>query len=581
MSVLYDSISENEVELIHDYIKYHVQEPKTNIEYILRVWDDAKTDLFKLFGENLILEKKEVTIEKSYGYIKEEIGEFLSGDIGHKLSKNIRDIFLDYPEENDHKQYFPSVEEYHDTFYKVADLLSINTLISNTYVGSTFTVYNKDHSVKIECGMKAMKAIKKICDLYNIEGFEEFRLAHSQILNQKTLKGDLCLSIHPLDYMTMSDNNCGWTSCMHWDKGDYCLGTVEMMNSNYVIVAYLKSKDDFYPIGGSHSWNSKKWRCLYIVNEDMITEVKPYPYDNDSISKIVMDWLKNLGEKNMGWEYSPESYLIQDYNHANPTTLVNLCPEDPIYKFHFETNAMYSDMYEDHKAYLSPNIPHKLVIEYSGKTECMVCGKIDEDYRCTNIPVLDCCNDHIQCYCCGDYYSPDELYELDGELLCQCCYEAEAVECDVCGYEHFRNDYRTIKVCLNGEPILGIDEIKACYDCFVNKYQSRIGLVQDQTYWWLSSYWKLELKDMTEEEIENLYLYYPLNDFGAKSDDEFREILRNTLKNLQEENNQKINELKESLSDKWRLVVEDAWKEENQENWISVIEDAIEIKLNK
>lgn len=556
MSVLYDSISENEVELIHDYIKYYIQEPKTSIEYILRVWNDAKANLFKLFGENLILEKKEMTIEKSYGYIQEELGEFLNDDNNRELLRNIKNIFLDYEGDNIHKQYFPTEDEYHEAYYKIADLLNTRTLISNTYTGETFTFYNKDRSVKIESGMKAMKALKKICDLYGIEKFEEFRLAHSQILNQKTLKGDLCLSIHPLDYMTMSDNNCNWTSCMSWNKGDYCLGTVEMMNSNCVIVAYLKSKDDFYPIGGSHSWNSKKWRCLYIVNEHMITEVKPYPYGNDSISKIVMDWLKNLGEKNMGWEYSPDSYLIQDYNHENPTTLANLCPEDPIYKFYFPTEAMYSDMYDDHKAYLSPNIPHRLIVEYSGETECMVCGRTDEYFRCTYIPVLDCCNNHIQCYCCGEYYLPEDLHELDGELICQYCYEAEAIECDVCGDEHFRSDYRTIKVCQDGNPIFGINEIKACYDCFINKYQNRVELAHDQNIWWLSSFWDLELKDMTEEEVENLILYYPLNDFGAKSNEEFREVLRNTIKSLQEENNQKINEFKESLSDNWKSAVE-------------------------
>ena len=38
----------------------------------------------------------------------------------------------------------------------------------------------------------------------------------------------------------MSDNNSGWESCMSWrNNGCYRRGTVEMMNSPYVIVAYL------------------------------------------------------------------------------------------------------------------------------------------------------------------------------------------------------------------------------------------------------------------------------------------------------------------------------------------------------
>jgi hypothetical protein len=106
----------------------------------------------------------------------------------------------------------------------------------------------KDGSkVTITLGMKFMKALGKVVEAYNLdqEMFEEFRIAHSQILNDKKLSGRLCLSIHPLDYMTMSDNESDWGSCMSWREGGcYRRGTVEMMTSPVVVVAYLKSEID-------------------------------------------------------------------------------------------------------------------------------------------------------------------------------------------------------------------------------------------------------------------------------------------------------------------------------------------------
>jgi hypothetical protein len=101
----------------------------------------------------------------------------------------------------------------------------------------------KDGKVlKIRNGSRPMRSIRKIAESYGIEGFEHFMNKHSECLNQKSLKGTVHMSIHPMDYMTMSDNNEGWESCMSWaNDGCYKQGTVEMMNSPCAVVGYLES----------------------------------------------------------------------------------------------------------------------------------------------------------------------------------------------------------------------------------------------------------------------------------------------------------------------------------------------------
>ena len=75
--------------------------------------------------------------------------------------------------------------------------------------------------------------------------------------------------------MTMSDNANNWSSCMRWtdrsggvDHGDYCAGTLECMNSPYIIIAYLHNPKHSFELSlydcNDWQWNSKQWRELFI-----------------------------------------------------------------------------------------------------------------------------------------------------------------------------------------------------------------------------------------------------------------------------------------------------------------------------
>ena len=117
----------------------------------------------------------------------------------------------------------------------------------------------------IEPGQKIIKTIQKVLNFYGYDMsnglFEEFRNKVSNITTSSNIKSNLVLSIHPIDYMTMSDNNCGWSSCMSWkNNGMYSDGTIEMMNSNMIIVAYLESDNPF--IVNNHIIPNKSWRTL-------------------------------------------------------------------------------------------------------------------------------------------------------------------------------------------------------------------------------------------------------------------------------------------------------------------------------
>lgn len=408
------------------------------IEEILQVWEGEKKDLFKLFGNKLIV-KKEFQYNKSKDEMELEAYDIL------------------YPPKNDTvkflKQYSSFLaERSYEIRHELSSLVNVNWLIDNVYKGKSFEVeLPNGKNYRVSHGAKISRILGKLASAFNIEGYEEFRIIHSQLLNQKNLKGTLTLSIHPLDYMTMSDNNCGWESCMSWaNEGDYRLGTTEMLNSPYVIVAYLTSDKDmtFYFNDEKYTWNSKKWRQLFIVSKDIIMGVKGYPYYNEDLTKAVLEYIRELAKENLGIEYTAirKERNLYEVPYETPNNDRNIC----IYP---STNRMYNDFGSlpvVHLALRKGLIPEDLEkdtlhINYSGKAQCMVCGSVD---KCINMDTtsLACpdCQELSYCSCCGE--TSTELYEVDGEYLCRDCYNQRVSFCDICEEEHISDNFKTIYV---------------------------------------------------------------------------------------------------------------------------------------
>lgn len=236
-------LTENEKQII-DFLRQDCCNPAheefCSTEHLLLPWAKAKSNyLYDLLGHNLIISKSIF-----YNKVNEEI---LTEMIEMKLNSPFIQAFNDF------------ILNKGREYSCLRLLISEYSLANNEYSGLDFTIERPNRKkLKIHSGCKPIRILQKIVKEFEIPYFEEFRLEHSRILNQKTLVGDLCLSIHPLDYMTMSDNDYDWSSCMSWIDGEYRQGTVEMMNSACVIVAYIKGRND-YSIQ-NYQWTNKKWR---------------------------------------------------------------------------------------------------------------------------------------------------------------------------------------------------------------------------------------------------------------------------------------------------------------------------------
>lgn len=338
---------------------------------------------------------------------------------------------------------------------------------------------NETHFHLNEKWTKAIYKLVKIlpfpADTYNkiIKLIEDLRIDYSMAKQRAaTDKYTLVFSIHPMDYFTMSDNNCNWNSCMSWDhNGDYHAGTVEMCNSPTAIVVYIE--------GGNPlpSWNSKAWRELFIIDKSATLNVYPYPYANKEYERQAFKIIRKLAKENLGWEYSNDKL-------------------DENYKFLADTDYMYNDIEQKGGQTIYPsldilnNLDEKYFINnpitFSGESVCVMCGKHSiysaDAHLCeecliktSNIPIG-------YCYNCGTSIYEDDCYiisESTNHCFCEHCMNDCSIFCDKCGLKVIIDDTITIIDSKDNSSYLDI-----CPDCF-HEYEAKGIVYQNEFKEWI------------------------------------------------------------------------------------------------
>lgn len=432
---------------IYDYAYDGYTPSAIDLKHILRFWNSEKASyLFKMFGEELIL-SKDIVLKKP---IEELSKEFSKGLYSNPNLSNFYNDFSNFA--FNYRDPDTGIKFYSN----LMSLIAPKSLSTNIYPGGTFQITSpKGKKITFQRGCKTIKALGKIAKEFNLKDFENFRLEHSRFTNQRDVTGKLCISIHPMDYMTMSDNDCGWQSCMSWmNEGCYRQGTVEMMNSDNVIVAYLKSEEDM-KISDEFFWNSKKWRQLFIVDENIITGIKAYPFPNEELTEKILNWLRELVKINLNWDFEKK---VINYNPWRDTEIFS--PSDRRY-FDFRTEYMYNDFGStDYHQGIFPLREQSdfnfddlhYILNYSGMNECVICGGTDNIDLDLDESLLICnnCGNFHYCESCGarlPFNSDGWFWDGDEGPLCQCCYSDLFSICEITREEVRRENLINLSLC--------------------------------------------------------------------------------------------------------------------------------------
>lgn len=445
-------------------------------QVFLRHWAKNKKLLYKLLGDKLILR---IPYPKEAN--KKLIEELIEEDVaGHYFFDIVLRNYFEYYLTGDNIEKYNTDNEYIQiTKEESKDLISILDTSSfiNNAIPKTIRI-KKDNKklLQLQKGTKVFSALQKVLKYFNAPShffgrLEKLRIRYAQLLSDKTLDNYICISIHPLDFMSMSDNGLDWHTCLSWCKdSSYKQGTIEMMNSEYAVCCYLEDSKQWYfdSKNPEARWNNKHIRQLFYITDSILLSGKPYPYANNTFTTIVLNKLRELAETNLGYTY--ESSSIEEYNDADLVDVEDLDYDDDIdlesyaksknfdNTILFETNCMYNDFINEYHNVKLLDKPDTIfycfrnkvkgckIYHCSGETVCLICGNdiIEREYDTTynqrykgadRLICNNCESKREECHSCG--CQDKKLIEVSpGVRLCEACIEELTHECDCCGKEY-------------------------------------------------------------------------------------------------------------------------------------------------
>ena len=424
-------------------ISYSQDIPDPQVDYLFREWAVKKEKFIERFG-GLIYEHP-VPIEFTLDDAQKRTRAM-------EFANTVSDTF-------NNPTLAEFIDENLDTFFE--------NKVSNNFSG------------KVPEGMKLLKAFKFFET--NKSALRNIQDMASQIIQENKIKGTLCFSVHPLDYLSSSENTYNWRSC-HALDGEYRAGNLSYMVDGSTFLVYLKGADGQSLNGfGDVKWNSKKWRMLIHTNDNdsIMFAGRQYPFSSksgiDTVLKIYNDFFEKdyWGHPKYGsWRadyidtYVPYDatdmsdvrdlagkYLVYANQLVNIIDVVKDGPNAMNYNDVLRSTCYQYPYYAVHCTYgygyrgIDHLLEHPVVI--GEEVPCLHCGNelihTPETMRCDDCELEFGTEENEvfgSCDCCGARIYVDDAISVgdDGDLICDHCFSTHAFVCDCCGGVFYEGD---------------------------------------------------------------------------------------------------------------------------------------------
>ena len=420
--------------------------PEPKVDELFNEWFEAKRHFIRNFGEKFIVE--------------------LPHKVSFPLSTEERDARL-----ND---FISEIENNYDNV-PLANFVSDNR---RDFFSNIMTADYSCPECKVKRGSKIIKAFKHFEDdkvaLENIQNYA------SRLIQEDAIEGHLCLSVHPLDFLSASENNYNWRSC-HALDGEYRSGNLSYMVDACTVMCYLRGdKEEQLPnFPETVPWNSKKWRVWIFFAEDgnMMFAGRQYPFELPAAINTVRtdllraahlssdqyqwtDWYVDKVDKIPFKPSTPASRWLYDKyvavghklvgmnelicdvpgsNHFND--LLHSSCYNPIYSYKYHS----ADWYVPNPTGESDSFSTKFHL--GGPVKCMRCGEskiaLTEAMTCIECEEkygsLDT-DDFGYCACCERHIYLEDAYWVQDEPVCSYCYDTEVKRCGLCDSLYFKDE---------------------------------------------------------------------------------------------------------------------------------------------
>lgn len=382
----------------------------------------------------------------------------------------------------DAKKRFEQFSFDRDIWYKYLDTRSfIKALINN---GNLIGEESSDDIIKlntmypdlhVRVGQKTSRVINKLFGIMGFKALPEYNRLYAKLsdaINPLTVKTTTILSVHWMDFLTMSRGN-SWSSCHGIESnadysGCYKAGCLSYANDGVSLIFY--TVDNGY--NGNTPWKEKKiTRQVFFYKDGVLVQERLYPKTHDD---------DNTSDAN--------SYVRQYRTIVE--SIFAVCENKPnLWKKHSEVHIRKNDncfMYDDWNYFKNWKVCFNDINEEWGfdirvgsASYCLSCGELREYKNSDNEETLvcrHCFNNEQPCASCGCFCDPDDMQVIDGEYYCtDCCFYCDYhEEYDVCDDEVHVYNYGY--VC---QGALNSGDFSYCEHC--NSYQYDINTAEVNT----------------------------------------------------------------------------------------------------
>ena len=344
------------------------------------------------------------------------------------------------------------------------DLIYFLESVENDFFSNKLSKDYYFNGEKILKGTKIVKAFKYFES--NPKILAELQNQASMIIQEDKVSGILCMSVHPLDYLSSSENTYHWRSC-HALDGDYRSGNLSYMLDKSTVVCYLKKANEICKLPNFPEdvlWNSKKWRMLLFLedNREALFAGRQYPFFSPGALHHVMNlYVDKFHSSPAHWSNWYNDYISEFARSDNSCPRRDMwllgrhvCLKGVIYSMEdLITDAKHSQHFNDLK-YSSFYIPYycwhyypkndhkRLHFSIGAEVPCIRCEHkyIDVD---ASMMCIHCEAEHgsgedenfVYCACCERRVPrvESQWMETIGDYICDECRERETTECQGCG----------------------------------------------------------------------------------------------------------------------------------------------------
>jgi len=311
-----------------------------------------------------------------------------------------------------------------------AALLAATSEYSKTPSENNIEIIKARAGIKCSVGQKTSRIVGRLCNHFSIDRHNRYNQVFARLadaFNPLQVHKTGVLSVHPCDYLEMSNKDNTWSSCHGLEHGGYQSGCLSYLADAVTMIFYTVD-DDVKSVFHKHP---KRSRQVFCYTDNLLLQSRLYPNDNDEqceqyrgqVQKALADC---LGAPNL-WTIKARPDETADYFTTVPDSR-----HYADYKYYRRVSLLKGAEKHGHL-----NIGHSAL--------CVCCG---QPFRSGKLKCS--CEELVVCADCGQTVSASNARYADSTYYCNACMHIcsachQTIHADM--YPAYSRDGRMVEVC--------------------------------------------------------------------------------------------------------------------------------------